>query len=276
MKEIFVAIFLGIVQGLTEFLPISSTGHLVLLHNFFSDFSFLNSLSFDVSLHFGTLLSLIVFFWKDLCGYSRQFLIFFRAVINRRQVTNEDKTLGYIFFAIIPAGVAGFFLENIIEKYLRSTTVVVGMLIFVGLLFIIIEKWYAGKSKLELSSLTWRKVLFIGCCQALALIPGVSRSGITLVGGMMMSLKREAAARFSFLIAIPIIAAAGVKELINFWQMPGADLNFPPLIFGILSAALTGFLAIKILLSFVRQHSLVIFALYRIILAMIIIAVSLL
>lgn len=263
--EILYSIILGIIQGLTEFLPVSSSGHLVILHQIF-DLNGIDDLAFDAALHLGTLVAIIIFFFNDIIRYIKAFL---NSIVKWDLKNNLDQRLSwYILISMIPAGIVGFFWEDIIKNFFRSALLVAIVLIIVSFFFILAE-WYSKRSQ-GFQSLTWLKALIIGLAQALALIPGVSRSGITIITGLSYHLKREAAARFSFLMSIPIVFAAGMKKVYDLSQQ---GLVFDQLILyiiGFLSAAIIGYFCIKYFLQFVKKYSLNIFAYYRIILGVII------
>jgi undecaprenyl-diphosphatase len=260
------SIILGIIQGLTEFLPISSSGHLVLLHDIFS-WQTADNLAFDVFLHWGTLVALIIYFYKDIIRYLAAFL---KSLAHWNLKSDFDQRISWlILISIIPAVIAGIFLNDIIDQLFRNIVSVAFFLIFVGILFLLVEK-YCRKTK-NLDSLTWGKSLILGIAQAVALIPGVSRSGATISTGLAMNLNREDAARFSFLMSIPIVFAAGLKKA---WDLRGLALNIQDILIyaaGFVAAVIVGYLTIKFLLSYLKNHSLNIFAYYRIILGIVLI-----
>lgn len=271
MHESIIAIIFGIVQGVTEFVPVSSSGHLLLLHVAFPSFSSINPLAFDVALHLGTLTALVVAFWDDCVRYLKAA---FSKPTNIHE--REERRLSWlIVLGIIPAGIAGFLLDNLAEETLRSEYIVVAMLIIVSLLFFFVEWRRKNKPGHALHSLLWPQALFIGCAQMLALVPGTSRSGITIVAGMMMHLKREDAARYSFLLAIPLTAAAAAKKMIDLMQTSVSVHDLWLVGVGIISAAVTGFMALKYLLQFVKTRTLRPFAIYRIVLALVVLALIL-
>ncbi len=258
------SILLGFVQGITEFLPVSSSGHLVILHEVLN-FSLDDNLIFDVSLHLGTLLALIVYFFKDIIIYFKAFL---KSFLNWDLKNNLDQRISwYILISMIPAAFVGYFFEEVIENLFRSTFSVAIVLILVSFLFILAEK-YSAQNK-DFNSLTWVKSLIIGIAQAFALIPGVSRSGITIVSGMLFNLSREKAARFSFIMAIPIVFAAGTKKSIDAFDVLARNEIYL-IIIGFIVSAIVGYFAIKYFLKFVQKYSLNWFAGYRITLGLII------
>jgi undecaprenyl-diphosphatase len=262
--NIFIAIFLGIIQGLTEFLPVSSSGHLVFFHDVLNLDS-IDNLTFDVALHLGTLVALVVFFYKDIIKYLQAFL---KSFVNWNLKNDLDQKIAWlILISMIPAGLLGYFGEEIIKNLFRSPLSVAIVLILFSFFFFIAEK-YSQKQK-DFSSLTWSKAFVIGLGQAIALIPGVSRSGITIITGLSYHLKREVAARFSFLMSIPIIFAAGVKKFIDA-GLTELNAQIGIYLFGFLSSAIVGYFCIKYFLAFLKKYSLNWFAVYRIILGLII------
>jgi len=247
-----VALMLGIVQGLTEFIPVSSTAHLILFPWFFNWSGQVDTLTFDIALHAGTLAALVFCFWRDWINLAM-----------RRQ-----RLLGLIILASIPAGIAGFFLNDIAEHSLRDPLLISIMLVSVGVLMLISEKVYKHK---ELEETGLKDAIIIGIAQAFAIIPGVSRSGITISAGLFRGFEREAAARFSFLLATPIIAGATLLHLQK--ALNGhAHYDFEIFAVGIISSFITGFIAIKFLLSFLKRYPLNIFVYYRFALSAVIIA----
>lgn len=260
------SIILGIIQGLTEFLPISSSGHLVIFHDILK-FELTDNLAFDAALHLGTLLALIIFFGPEIRKYLGGF---FRSFKNWNLKEDINQRLAwYIFLSSIPAGIVGYFFEDFIKEYFRSVFLVSLMLILVGILFILFERIFKKIKNLE--ELSLKNSLIIGFFQVLAFIPGVSRSGITIIAGLSQKLKREVAARFSFLLGIPVILGAGIKKIIDLSSLNIASGEILLIILGSLSATLTGYFCIKFLLGYLQNHSLNIFAVYRIILGLILI-----
>ncbi|MEA1962963.1 MAG: undecaprenyl-diphosphatase UppP [Patescibacteria group bacterium] len=262
MIDYVIAILFGLIQGVTEFLPVSSSGHLLLTHKFLS-LPIDNELAFDVVLHFATFLAVFLYFLKDIIKILKSWLKSFSGKID------ESACVGWqIILATIPAATAGYFLEDIIENKLRSVFVVVIMLFIVALLFVIFEK-IKNKQK-EISDISWKKALIIGFAQSLALIPGTSRSGITIIAGLGVGLKREAAVRFSFLLSLPIILGASIKKIPQLFNAGLDNYEFLILLAAFCASFISGWLTIKYFLRFVKKHSLISFALYRIILAIIV------
>ncbi|KJR41229.1 undecaprenol kinase [Candidatus Magnetoovum chiemensis] len=249
---------LGIVQGITEFFPVSSTAHLILVPWFFGWSGIIDTLSFDVALHGGTLFAILIFFYKDWIN-----IIF-----------KKQKMLLLLIIASIPGGAAGFFLDDIVETTLRSPYIIIASLIVIGVFMVITEK--VGKKNETSDDITVRDALLIGISQAVAIIPGVSRSGITISCGLLLGLKREEAARFSFLMSAPIIGGAFALHLIKILSDHSqADFNISMFTVGIIASCVTGILAIKVLLDFFKKYELYIFVYYRFALAGIIAMVML-
>lgn len=277
-ENILVAIFFGVMQGLTEFLPVSSSGHLVILHEIFAFAQFSNQLAFDVALHLGTLFATISYFWRDLGKYliagARSVCTFFRRCSqqqDRHEVRDTDQRIVWlIVLAMIPAGLVGFIFDDFIESRLQSSAVVVVMLIVVSVIFVLTEWWQKKHDRIELPALSWPRALLIGAMQTLALIPGTSRSGITIAAGMWTRLTRASAARFSFLVAVPLIAGAGLKKGYDLFILGIPLAEIPVFVVGMVSAAIVGNLTIRFLLRFLQNRSLLVFAVYRVILAIII------
>lgn len=260
------ALFLGVLQGLTEFLPISSSAHLILVPRFFGwQNSLIDNLTFDVALHAGTLVAIIWYFWKDWVNLIRGF---FRIIRQRRVANFHEKLIVYIVLSTIPAAIAGFFLQDMIETSFRNPGVIVFPLTAVSFLMIYAEK--RSRRSQPLDKLTLKDSLIIGFAQALALLPGVSRSGITITAGLLRGYQREAATRFSFLLSTPAIAGAAFLQLRHLFY-PGMATDWPFFAIGFVSAGIAGYLSIAFLMRYLRQHTLNIFAGYRLILAGVII-----
>lgn len=269
--DLIIAIIFGIVQGLTEFIPVSSSGHLLLLHELFPGFSTTDDLAFDVALHIGTLAAVLIFFWNDVVTYAAAWVTSPDAIRKRTKMTPEQYLSWLTILAIIPAALAGFFLEDWIETILRSPYIVVVMLITVALLFILVER--AEDRVGTLRTLKWPGALFVGIAQVLALVPGTSRSGITMLAGMTAGLKREQAARFSFLISIPLIAGAGLKKGLDLATLGVGMQEIPVLLLGTVSAGIVGYIAIAGLLKYLSERSLIPFAIYRIVLGLVVLMI---
>ncbi len=261
-------IILGIVQGIGEFLPISSSAHLILVRYLF-DFPQMEAsfeTAFDVALHFGTLIAVLFVFWKD-------WLKLFKGAIEgvtKKKKSFESRMFWYLVAATIPGAIIGMAFEGIIEDLIRTNMVIISILLAVMGVFIYIgDKWAEKKYKnqTEYKDLTFKQTFIIGLSQALAVIPGFSRSGTTILAARLMGISREAAAKFTFLLSTPIIFGAAilkVKDLI-------VGFNFS-IVVGIVTAAIVGVLSIKFLLRYIKKNDFAVFAYYRIIIAIIVLA----
>lgn len=250
--SILQAMVLGLVQGLGEFLPISSSAHLVLVPWFFGWPD--PGLTFDVALHLGTLVAVLAYFWRDLLE------LVVDAVTRPR--SRDGRLFWYLVVASIPGALFGAIFEDQAETVFRSPALIALTLTLMG-----VGLWWAdrvGRKARDMDDLTWGDSLIVGISQALAIVPGVSRSGITMTAGLLAGLERESAARFSFLLSVPIIAGAAVLKLKD---LPLAAIN-APFIVGVLTAAAVGYLAIRFLLHYVRHGSYFLFAAYRFLLAL--------
>lgn len=254
--DIWSAILLGAIQGVTEFLPISSSGHLLIVQRWINPAA-ANDLAFDVALHLGTLVAIVAFFYRDFAQIFAQLRMSFR---NRTFLSPEVRLPWLLLLGTIPAVLVGGIAGDAIEKELREPGVVVVMLVIVGVAMIAVERW--ARASRTISDLGFRDALTIGLAQAVALVPGTSRSGITIITGMAGKLKRADAARFSFLLSVPALLAAGAKKTWDVWTS-GVALEPAPLLIGIAVAGLIGFLSLKFLIRFLSSHSLTVFAWYR-------------
>jgi undecaprenyl-diphosphatase len=248
----FQSIILGIVQGLTEFLPVSSTAHLVVLPMLFGwDGDLVNSLSFDVALHAGTLLSVLYCFYPDLLEMLRD--------------RKKRPMVRLLVVGTIPAGLAGVTMHDHISGALRSPWVIVASLVVFAVVMYAADRY--GRRKRGLVSMNTGEAIWIGLAQAVALVPGVSRSGITISAALERGFKRREAARFSFLLSIPVIAGAAVLEAPGAFSSGGLDAGAGPIAAGFLSAFVTGVVAIRFMLNLLQSRGLGIFVIYRFILA---------
>ncbi|MEN6559195.1 MAG: undecaprenyl-diphosphate phosphatase [Acidobacteriota bacterium] len=254
----------GVIQGLTEFLPVSSSGHLVLIHDILK-FDFFDNVLFDVAMHLATLVALVVYFRRDIVRLVRGFF----ASLSRRDLRNDpDQRLPWlILLAMVPAVAVGYLLESFIGAVLRRPAVVAAALALVAGLFFAAER-FAAKTK-TLAGMTAADAAAIGAAQAVAFIPGVSRSGITMAAGMGRKLTRTDAARFSFLLSIPTVFGAAVKKGLEIGAAGGAD--WAVLAVGFVAALASGILAIRFFMGFVGRHSLRPFAWYRLALSALVI-----
>jgi len=266
--EIIAAVILGVIQGLTEFLPISSSAHLILVPWFFGWDP--EGLTFDVSLHVGTALAVVAFFWKDWVLLAREAV---KGLIEKHPFGNAHRKLAwFLVVGTIPAGVIGVMFEETVENSLRSPLVPVFTLAVFGLLLYYAEK--RSRRNRELNSYTLADAIWIGCAQAVALIPGVSRSGVTITTAMLRDSSRESAARFSFLLSTPVIVGAGLLKVLSLFKTmnnPSAEaVSFAVMGAGAAAAAVTGFFCIKFFLRYLTRGSFLPFTIYRLLLAAVI------
>jgi undecaprenyl-diphosphatase len=265
------ALVLGIIQGITEFLPISSSGHLVLTPFLFGwqipqDQKF----SFDVLVQLGTLVAVFAYFWKDIQAIVSDFM---GGLIHRTPFATPQSRLGwYLILASVPAGVFGILLKDYVEEAFSSPVLTAFFLFGTAALLFVGER--LGKRNRSLNETSWKDALWIGAAQILALFPGVSRSGATIAGGMTRNLERKEAGRFSFLMSIPIMLAAGLYSSFDLLDIPDLAGFLPVLAVGFVTAAVVGYLSIAWLLSFLNRGSLTGFAIYCIAIATLILILT--
>jgi undecaprenyl-diphosphatase len=251
---IFQAIVLGIVQGLTEFIPVSSTGHLLIAQTLMGIAPTTATFAFLVLVQVGTLVSLVVYFWKDL-------LTLVRAFFAKPFSTGENRLAWYIIIATIPALIAGFLLKGIVEALFKMPLLESAIRLFTAAFLMALAEYFGRRTR-KLDDMTWPDALLIGVMQILAVFPGASRSGITISGGMFRAFDRPSAARFAFLMSVPVMLAAGAYEMLDVLKLPDLATFLPTLIVGFIIAAIVGWLAIRWLMRFLDHHSLYVFAGY--------------
>lgn len=265
MDQIVQAIVLGIVQGLTEFLPVSSSGHLIVIPALLGwDDPFIDSLAFSVMLHVATLIALLLYFRAD----WRRLIPAGLAAIRDRSFRGEpDRKLAWLLAAsTVPAVIVGVLFNDVIENAFREPRLVAVTLVIGAAILWLADR--LGSRARQIDGLTFPIAVGIGAAQALALIPGISRSGISISAGLFAGLDREAAARFAFLMATPITAGAGLWEFRKIVTgEAGVDLPLVPLAAGMLAGLLAGLLAIAVTLRFLRTHGVGVFVAYRVALA---------
>jgi len=271
--EILKVLFLGIVEGITEWLPISSTGHMILFDEFLKlDVSDGFKEMFLVVIQLGAILAVPVMFWKKLFPLSK------------KSTADEKRRIWSLWFKVIvgalPAAVLGFLLDDLLDKYLYNYVVVAAMLIIYGIAFIVIEK-YKGDKEYRINDvydMTYKDALIVGCYQTLSLIPGTSRSGSTILGGMLTGISRTASAEFSFFLAIPIMIGASLLKIVKFVLEGFAVTSFEIvlLLLGIGVSFLVSLFVIDFLMNFVKKHSFSVFGVYRIALGAIVLGYFLL
>jgi undecaprenyl-diphosphatase len=256
--DVFQAIILGAVQGLTEFLPISSSAHLIVVPWALGWPA--HGLAFDAALHLGTLAALLLYFWRDWHSIIRAFL---RGLSNSKERRSfEFKLAWMLILGSVPAAIVGVLAEDFIESTVRQPQIIAGVMVIFAIVLFIAER--IGIQQRIMERLTLSDALMIGVAQVLALVPGVSRSGITITAGLMLGLTRPAAARFSFLLSTPIVLAAGSLQLVQLFRagLDGAALTV--LGVGVLAAAVSGLAAISFLIRFLQHNSTDIFVWYRV------------
>jgi undecaprenyl-diphosphatase len=253
------AILLGIVQGLTEFIPVSSSAHLVITPMLLRwEIPSQQAFNFDVLVQLGTLVAVIAYFWRDLTQIARAVLT---GLVQRKPFADSLSRLGWlIVLATIPAGIFGVLIQDYVEQAFGSPLLTGFFLLATAALLTAAEKF--GERIRTLEQLTWVDALWIGCFQALAVFPGISRSGATISGGMLKGVDRPSAARFSFLLSIPIMLAAGIFSITDLTQVSSFSSQVPALLAGFIAAAVTGYLSIRWLLKYLSHRSFYIFAIY--------------
>ena len=258
--DIFKSLLIGMIQGLTEFLPVSSSGHIVIAEHILSLES--PGLLYEVILHFGTLLSVLVVFRKEIYSICSSLFNGIYAVFKKKSLPsgkeNPDFNLGiYIILGSIPSGIVGFFFRDVISVLFESPLFVSFSLIFTGIILFFTR--YARERKKELSLLS---AIIIGCAQIIAIIPGVSRSGITISAGIFLGISRERAVKFSFFLSMPVIFGATLLEMIDSFVFNNPEINLFSLFIGFISAFVFGYFAIRILLKTVISGKFYIFSYY--------------
>lgn len=262
MIELIKAILFGIVEGITEWLPISSTGHMILLNEFVklkvsSEFFDL----FDVVIQFGAILAVIIYYFKVIWPFKK----------DKKETKKKFNLWGKILVACIPAGVLGILLDDFLKD---DPILIASMLIIYGIIFIVLETLHVGKQKTKsLDDITYKQALSVGLFQVLALIPGTSRSGSTIIGGLITGLKRSTAVDFTFIVAIPVMFGASSLKLLKYIKDYGLAFSATEigiLLVGCIVAFIISMLVIKTLLNYIKNHDFKIFGWYRIILGIIV------
>lgn len=265
--EIFHAIVLAIIQGVTEFLPISSSAHLILVPELFGWPD--QGLAFDVAVHVGTLLAVVTFLKKEILQIAPAWFSGFRGL-----QWNAHGQLGWLLvIATIPLGLVGIIAMDYIEANLRSAAVIAATTLVFALLLAWADRG-AKNNTTPMESLNWRQTVWVGCAQALALIPGTSRSGITMTALLQLGFTREASARFSFLMAVPAIALPGLLKTTQLLASP-SSIEWLPLGIGVALSAFTAFLCMQMFMRFIQRVGMMPFVVYRVLLAIVIVVVLL-
>jgi undecaprenyl-diphosphatase len=282
------ATILGLIQGLTEFIPVSSTGHLVLVRELFGWEDM--GIAFDTVLHLGTLLAVIIYFWSTWKSLLRTagLLIasLFKPSCRKKTEPSQVFLLAALAVATIPAVIVGYWARDFIDVAFRNIIWVAIFLIVTGTIFIFMERGRRYFKRLaekkqrlrygltEFKNLSWGRIILIGIMQSFALLPGISRSGFTIAGGVFSGLTREAAAKFAFLLSAPIIFGAGLIGLYDIYRDGLEKIGVWSLVIGFLVALISGYFAIRFLLKFIRSHKLYIFSVYLFVLAVVILIIT--
>ncbi len=270
---IFQSIILGFVQGITEFLPISSSGHLVLVPTLFGwQIPQEQIFPFDVLVQLGTLVAVIVYFWKDLWLIIVSFI---RGILSKKPFESNESKLGwFLILATIPAVLGGLLVKDIVEQAFNSP-IATSVFLFVTAALLFFSETY-GKQNRKSEEMTWLDALIIGVFQMVAIFPGVSRSGSSIAGGIFRNINRKDAARFSFLMSIPVMLGAGVLSIFDLLDISNLSTFIPSMVTGFVIAMIVGYFSIHWLLKFLTNHSLKGFAIYCILIGFVGLLVTLL
>jgi undecaprenyl-diphosphatase len=252
--NIFYALLLGIIEGLTEFIPVSSTAHMLIVQKILNIPSDPGMFAFLILVQIGPLVALLVYFWKD-------FWAMIKAFFARPFSTQDNKMAWYIIIATIPAGIAGVLLKDVVQGLFQNPLMEAAIRLFTAAILLFLAEYF-GKRSRNLDSITWLDALIIGLFQVLAVFPGSSRSGSTIPGGMLRNFDRPSATRFAFLMAAPIMLAAGGYESLSVLKSHILHTILAPLAVGFVVAAIIGWLSIRWLINYVSKHSLYVFAGY--------------
>lgn len=256
------SLLLGLIQGLTEFIPVSSTAHLLLGQRLLGLPADDAMFSFLVIVQLGTLVSLFAFYWQDL-------LAIVKATLDFRHSTPERNLGLYILLATLPALLAGYLLKDAVETLFRQPLLEAAIRLLTAAALLFLAEWLTKKSR-RLESMTWLDALLIGLFQVISVFPGASRSGVTISAGMFRGLDRPSAARFAFLMSVPVMLAAGAYEMLDVLKMPDLGAFLLPLAVGFVAAAVSGWLAVRWLIGYLSKRSLYVFAIYCAVLGLIV------
>lgn len=252
--NIFYALLLGIVEGLAEFVPVSSTAHMLIVQRIFNIPSDNAMFAFLVLVQIGPLVALLVYFWKD-------FWTMIKAFFQRPFSTQDNSMAWYIIIATIPALVAGLLLKDAVQNLFKNPLMEAAIRLSSAAILLFAAEWF-GKRVRQLDSITWLDSLIVGLFQVLAVFPGSSRSGSTIPGGMLRNFDRPSATRFAFLMAAPVMLAAGGYESLAVIKLHILHTILAPLVIGFIAAAIVGWLSIRWLINYVSHHSLYVFSGY--------------
>jgi undecaprenyl-diphosphatase len=252
--SLFHALLLGIIEGLTEFIPVSSTAHMLIVQKLLNIASDNAVFAFLVLVQIGPLLALVVYFWKDLWKILKAFFA-------KPFSTIENKMAWYLIIATIPALLFGYLLRDVVQALFKTPLLEASIRLLITAVLLALAEWL-GKRNRTLEKMTWLDAFFVGIAQILAVFPGASRSGTTIAGGMARGLDRPSAARFAFLMSVPVMAAAAGYETLSVLKMHILQSLLAPLTVGFIVAAVIGWFAVKWLLNYLGKHSLYVFAIY--------------
>jgi undecaprenyl-diphosphatase len=262
------ALILGIIQGLTEFLPVSSTAHLLIGQKLLGIQTNDAMFSFLVIIQLGTILSLIFYFGSELWKIVLATLSNLKGLKTFHSLPFDARLGWFIMLATVPALVAGVLFKDLVKMLFTNQLLEASIRLLTAAVLMVLAE-FLGKRSRKLDSLTWLDGLFIGLMQIIAVFPGASRSGTTISAGLIRNFDRPSAARFAFLMSVPVMLAAGVYESISLFQMPGLAQFLPVLIIGFIAAAVVGWFAVRWFMGYLSKHSLHIFALYCLIIGLI-------
>ena len=255
------ALLLGIIQGLTEFIPVSSTAHLLIGQMLLGLPADEAMFSFLVLVQIGTIVSLLIYFWNDLLSILAETLKNLGGLRDFQSLPPNAKMGWYILIATVPALLAGYLLKDAVEALFKLPLLEAAIRLFTAAILLTLAEWLTKKDR-QLDSMTWLDALVVGLFQIVSIFPGASRSGSTISGGMFRGLDRPSAARFAFLMSVPVMLAAGAYELLDVVRMPGLTEFLPVLAIGFIAAAIVGWLAVRWLLRYLAGHSLYAFSTY--------------
>jgi undecaprenyl-diphosphatase len=255
------AFLLGIIQGLTEFIPVSSTAHLLIGQTLLGLAADDAMFSFLVLVQIGTIVSLLIYFWKDLLTIVVDTLKNLGGLRNFKSLPENAKMGWYILIATVPALLAGYFLKDAVEALFRLPLLQAAIRLFAAAVLLFLAESLTKKDR-RLDSMNWLDALVVGLFQIVSVFPGASRSGSTISGGMFRNFDRPSAARFAFLMSVPVMLAAGAYEMLDVVRMPGLAEFLPALAVGFLAAAVVGWLSVRWLLRYLAGHSLYVFSAY--------------
>ena len=258
---LFQAFLLGIIQGLTEFIPVSSTAHLLIGQTLLKLPADDAMFSFLVLVQIGTIVSLLVYFWQDLLSIVVDTLKNLSGLRDFNSLPENARMGWYIVIATLPALLAGYLLKDAVEALFRLPLLEAAIRLFTAAILLTLAEWLTPKER-QLNSMNWLDAFVVGLFQIIAVFPGASRSGSTISGGMFRGFNRQSAARFAFLMSVPVMLAAGAYEMLDVLHMPGLTEFLPALGVGFVTAAIVGWLAVRWLLRYLANHSLYVFSAY--------------